>query len=438
MSFGLRVRLSIMMFLQYYVWGIWLPMIAQRIGSGEGGLDFSPRQQGLIFTVYGFGAIIGPFVLGQLADRYFATEKVLAFCHLVGAGLLLAAAYAENFWVLFVLLFVYCNLYMPSMGLTNSITFRNTTEEKFAGIRLWGTLGWIAAGLSFAAYLSSRDSSVMQPLFRYVGTPGPRDCLRVAGIVSFFYGFYCFLLPHTPPVSAKEADPTGSEFGTGASTALAQLTGEPEKRSAFLESLQLMRNSSFAILVIVAGLIGIMLAFYFACENFFLQAIGTKKDLVGGYMTIGQIAEVVIMVLVPPAVARFGYKKTMIIGASAWALRFGLSVIGQPWWLMIATIGLHGFCFGFFFVVAQMYVDRMASADIKASAQNLLIFIIYGIGTIVGSLLTGEVRSYYGEDWSKIWMGPFILTVLCILAFAAFFHEGDVAKPTERPDHALV
>lgn len=419
MSFGLRVRLSIMMFLQYFVWGIWLPMIAQRIGDGPDALNLSARLQGLIFTVYGFGAILGPFVLGQLADRYFATEKVLAFCHLVGGGLLIAAAYAESFWPLFVILFIYCNLYMPSMGLTNSITFRSVGEEKFAGIRLWGTIGWIVAGLSFAAYLSSKNLSFMQPLFQLVGKPAARDCLRVAGVVSLFYGLYCFALPHTPPIPAKETDPI-------------------DKRSAFLESLELMKNRSFAVLVTVAGLIGIMLAFYFACENFFLQAIGTPKEQVGAYMTIGQIAEVVVMALVPGAVARFGYKKTMILGASAWALRFGLSMIGQPWWLMIATIGFHGFCFGFFFVVAQMFVDRSASADIKASAQNLLIFIIYGLGTILGSLLTGEVRSYFKDDWSRIWAGPFVLTILCIIAFAVLFREESIQKPANEPDHALV
>ncbi len=155
-------------------------------------------------------------------------------------------------------------------------------------------------------------------------------------------------------------------------------------------------------------------------------------------MTIGQVAEVVVMALVPAAVARLGFKTTMILGASAWALRFGLSIIGRPWWLMIATIGLHGFCFGFFFVAAQMYVDRAASGDIKASAQNLLIFLIYGIGTIVGSLLTGEVRSYFGNDWSKVWAGPFALTVLCILAFAALFRERDeIRKPAEEVDAAL-
>ncbi|MBV8610979.1 MAG: MFS transporter [Singulisphaera sp.] len=418
MSLSPRVRLSIMMLLQYFVWGTWLPMIAQRIG-GPGSLDLTPRQQGWIFTVYGFGAILGPMMFGQLADRRFATEKILAFCHLIGAALLIGAAHATSFWPLFLSLFIYCNLYMASMGLTNSITFRNVGEASFAGIRLWGTIGWVAAGNLYALYLSSKGVPALRPLFDLVGEPSSRDCLRVAGFVSLLYGLSCFALPHTPPIPAKETDPI-------------------DKRSAVLESLELMRNRSFAVLVTVAGLLGIMLAFYFACENFFLQDIGTTRELVGSYMTIGQVAEVVVMALVPAAVARFGYKWTMILGASAWALRFGLSIIGQPWWLMIATIGLHGFCFGFFFVVAQMFVDRSAGADIKASAQNLLVFLIYGLGTILGSLLTGEVRSHFGNDWPKIWAGPFVLTVLCILIFAALFHEQEIRKPVLEADTALV
>ncbi|MBV8384102.1 MAG: MFS transporter, partial [Planctomycetaceae bacterium] len=251
MSLSPRVRLSIMMLLQYFVWGTWLPMIAQRIG-GPGSLDLTPRQQGWIFTVYGFGAILGPMMFGQLADRRFATEKILAFCHLIGAALLIGAAHATSFWPLFLSLFIYCNLYMASMGLTNSITFRNVGEASFAGIRLWGTIGWVAAGNFFALYLSSKGVPALRPLFDLVGEPSSRDCLRVAGFVSLLYGLSCFALPHTPPIPAKETDPI-------------------DKRSAVLESLELMRNRSFAVLVTVAGLLGIMLAFYFACENFFLQ-----------------------------------------------------------------------------------------------------------------------------------------------------------------------
>jgi nucleoside transporter len=448
MPFFLRLRLSIMMFFQYYVWGIWLPMLAQQIGPN--GVNLTERQQGWIFTVYGFGAILGPFIMGQMADRYFATERVLAFAHLIGGVLLIVTAYASSFWPIFILLFVYCNLYMPTMGLTNSLTFRSLGDKeqsKFPAIRLWGTIGWIAAGLSFGFYLDSEkldflkpffevtgyssqfpaflaswhsiSEPVLKPLFDVVGQPSFKDCLRIAGAVSLLYGLYCFLLPHTPPIPASETDPI-------------------DKKEAWLESLELMGNRSFAVLVTISGLIGIMLAFYFACENFFLTAIGTDPRHTGAYMTIGQIAEVVVMLFVPLAVRKLGTKWTMVLGASAWALRFLLSTIGQPWWLMIATIGLHGFCFGFFFVVAQMFVDRAASGDIKASAQNLLIFVIYGMGTILGSIISGELRSYFKDNWSMIWAGPFVLTVICILAFIALFHEEEIRKPVGQVEEVGV
>ncbi len=421
MSLGLRVRLSAMMFLQYYVWGIWLPILGLHLESKQVGLD--PTQVGWIYTVYGFGAILGPFVLGQLADRYVATELVMAVAHLVGGVLLIATAYVTGFWPIFLLLFAYCNLYMPTMGLTNSITFRNVGEgnqDLFPGIRMWGTIGWIVAGLSFTAYRRGADYAALQPLWDLVSKPSSRDCLRVAGVVSLIYGAYCFTLPHTPPTVVDRDTPKA-------------------KKSAILESLELMRIRSFAVLVVVAGLIGIMLAFYFACENIFLAAIKTPKEDVGGYMVIGQVAEFLVIGLVPWVVHRIGVKQTMLIGAGAWALRFGLSAIGQPWWLMIATIGLHGFAFAFFFVVAQMYVDRAAGPDIKATAQNFLIFVIYGIGTIIGSVLTGFTRDYFGtkvagklveDDWSRVWAGPFVLTLICIAVFALMFRDTEIRKAT--------
>ncbi len=411
MPIGLRIRLSVMMFLQYYVWGIWLPILGLHLGSKAIGLN--ETQVGWVYTVYGFGAILGPFVLGQLADRYLPTEIVMAGAHLIGGGLLIATAYVTGFWPIFLLLFAYCNLYMPTMGLTNSITFRSVGEgnqDKFPAIRMWGTIGWIAAGLSFTVYLKyAGDVPMLRPLFDAISLPSFRDCFRLSGFVSILYGLYCFTLPHTPPtkVVANSAN---------------------VKRSAILESLELMRIRSFAVLVVVAGLIGIMLAFYFACEAVFLESLQIPKEEVSGYMTIGQVGEWAVIGLVPLAVHRFGVKRTMIIGASAWAIRFGLSAYGRPNWLMITTIGLHGFAFGFFFVVAQMYVDRAAGPDIKATAQNFLIFVIYGLGTILGSVLTGYVRSYFNDDWHKVWAGPAILTVICILVFALMFQDTELKK----------
>lgn len=416
LNMGVRIRLCIMMLLQYYVWGFWLPALAQFMGETEkGGIGLAPGEQGYIFAVYGIGSIIGPFIVGALADRYFAAQKVLAFCHILGGVLLIAAAYQTSFWPLFILLLLYCNLYMPTMGLTNSVAFRAIGQERqndFPFIRSFGTFGWILAGLSFTLYLRSKNGAALQSLFTisWIGEPGFRDCLRIPGAVSILYGLFCFLLPHTPPAPAPE------KIGTD--------------KSAFVETLGLMKNFNFAVLVVTAGLFGIMLAFYFACENNFLKAIGTTDTDIVSYMTLGQWAEFFLIWLVPLSVAKLGVKNTMLLGAGAWAVRFGLSAVGQPWWLMISTIFLHGFAFGFFFVVAQMYVDRSANNDIKSSAQNLLVFVIYGLGTVVGSILAGYMQDWFKvepgsklTDWHYVWGVPFGVILLATAFFALAFRE---------------
>ena len=436
MNAGVFIRLSVMMILQYLVWGIWLPGLAQFMGGGEGGIGLSPAEAGWVFTVYGFGAIIGPFVVGQLADRYFATERVMAACHAVGGLLLIAAAYTTSFWPLFGVLFLYCNLFMPTIALTNSISFRTLGEanqEKFAYIRAFGTVGWIIAGLLYGEYLGLRgtENGLFSGIFEWFGEPSFRDCLRLPGVISLVYAAYCLTLPHTPPVPPNAI-------------------GAADRRSAITESFALMRNPSFAVLIVVSGLIGIMLAFYFGLENYFLGDLGTAENRIVQYMTIGQWAELLLMFTVPLVVAKIGIKKTMILGASAWAIRFGLSAIGQPYWLMIATIGLHGFAFGYFFVPGQMYVDRAATGDIKATAQNFLLFVVYGMGTILGSVLSGVIRQYASTlatdpetgrvtvadtSWFTIWVGPTVLTVVCILAFALLFKESrKIVTPSVDPD----
>ncbi len=440
MGLGLKIKLSVMMFLQYFVWGIWLPVLALHLG--DNGLKLSNDSIGWIFSVGGFGSILGPFIIGQLADRFFATEKVLAASHFVGGILLILTAYLTSFWPIFLVLFIYSALYMPTMGLTNSITFRSlgeSNQDAFPSIRLWGTLGWIAAGFFWTFYFGSATKiDAFKPLFDAIGNPTFRDCLRLAGVVSIVYSGYCLMLPHTPPVPVNKPAPAAEIGGHEGEATKA----EP---SAVLETLSLLKHRSFATLVFSAALIGIVLSFYFACEAPFLVDIGISETQTSAYMTIGQIAETVVMVLVPITVARLGVKQTMLLGAGMWALRFVLSMIGQPQWLMVVSIALHGFCFGFFFVVAQMYVDRAASGDIKASAQNLLIFIIYGIGQIVGSVLSGRLRETFSTkvddktitNWMMVWGGPLALTILAVLIFAVLFRDEEIKnKPAAEPDFA--
>ena len=407
--------LFVMMFFQYFIWGLWLPILGNKLQTllatpeliGKLGEEEAIKSIAwpiaVISSTYGFGSILGPFLLGQLADRYFPAQRVLAVAHIIGGILLLLTATQTTFIPIFVLMFLYCSLYMPTMGLSNSVAFKALGEsdsQYFAWIRNLGTIGWIAAGFFFTWYLNQYKPELAL------------ECLKIAGYLSIPFGFLCFFLPNTPPNVAKATDPI-------------------DKKSSIMESLGLLKNRSFAVLVFTAGLIGIMLAFYFQCEGRFLTSLGISENNIGSYMTIGQIVEMLVMLFVPVAVQKLGIKQTMIIGALFWAARFGLSILGQPVWLMIATIGFHGFCFGFFFVVAFMFVDKAASSDIKSTAQNLLIFIIYGLGTVVGNLIAGPLLAHFGSNWAGIWAGPFVLTLISIALFALLFNPKEIGDATD-------
>ena len=409
MNAATRIKLSVMMFLEYAIWSVWALMLYVHLKGlfGEG----HELSIGLIMACGGIGSILGPFIMGQLADRYFATEHVLAFCHLAGGVLLIAAAQFTTFWPIFLLMLVYCSLYFPTVGLTNSLTFRALGDEHaslFAPIRLWGTIGWLLATFLVGRYLGLGSSThpALKPFFDLVGEPGLRDVLRIPGLISLVFGLYCFALPHTPPVPA-------------AATNVA-------KKSAFIESLQLMKDRSFAVLLLVCGFFGFALYYYFQCEQGFLLHIHSSKNNVGTQMTLGQIGEMTSMALVPFFIVRLGMKRTMILGGLAYVVMFALNMLGQPWALMVGDNILHGFCFGFLFVTASIYVDRAASADIKASAQSLFVFVVYGLFNVVGNVGAGYIRDLLLPNWAAIWAIPLAVTVVFLLVFLALFHEEKV------------
>ncbi len=420
----IRIKLSLMMFLEYAIWSFWALMLVPHLTE----LNLSNISIGLIMACGGIGSILGPFVMGQLADRYFATEKVLAFCHLAGGLLLIAASYGTTFWPIFLLMLVYCTLYFPTVGLTNSLTFRALGEEhasQFAPIRLWGTIGWLAASFLLGRYLflNSTAAPMLKPLFDLVGEPTKREVLRIPGLISLIFGLYCFALPHTPPVAA------GARVDKGAGVA---------KKSAFVESLELMKDRSFAILLLVSGLYGFALYYYFQCEGQFLPAVGSDSNNVGTQMIIGQVGEMISMAMVPFMVRSFGIKRTMILGGLAYVVMFALNMLGQPWALMVGINILHGFCFGFFFVVAQMYVDKAASADIKASAQSLFVFVVYGLFNVVGNVGAGYIRDWLLPNWAAVWAVPLVVTAVCLLLFVVQFREEQIARSEQVVEPAGV
>lgn len=401
------VRLGIMMFLQYAIWGAWAPVLSAYLITD---LGFSGGQVGWIYALLPLATIISPFVGGQLADRYFASEKVIAFLSFTGGILLLVVSRTTDFTVMAALMLVYCLLYAPTLALTNSIAMINLkdSEKEFGRIRVWGTLGWIAAGWMLTGWRWLAQDAVLP------GVQG--DTLFLAGIVSIVMGLQALTLPHTPP------------------------TKEGVKPWAFLESLKMLKAKDFAIFVGITFVVATELEFYYILTAPFLESdsIGVSSANVPAVMTIAQFAEIFVMAfLLSYFLKKYGMRKTLAVGVIAWPIRYIIFAIGTPPWLVIASMTLHGFCYVFFFVAAFIYVDKVAPPDIRASAQSMIAIVALGFGRFLGSLFAGKIRDVFtttaGTDWTLVFLVPCILTILCAVAFMLFFRDegGDVAVEAE-------
>jgi nucleoside transporter len=401
-----KTRLGMMMFLQYAIWGAWAPVLSAYLIND---LGFSGGQVGWIYALLPLATIVSPFVGGQLADRYFATEKVIGFLSFTGGILLLVVARTSDFTAMAALMLVYCLVYAPTLALTNSIAMINLrdSEEEFGGIRVWGTLGWIAAGWMLTGWRWMADTSVL---------PAVRgDTLLLAGVMSIVMGLQALSLPHTPP--AKEG----------------------VKPWAFLESLKMLRTKDFAVFVGITFVVATELEFYYILTAPFLQSdrIGVSNTMVPLVMTIAQLAEIVVMAfLLSRFLKKYGMRRTLAFGVIAWPIRYVIFAIGAPAWLVIASLTLHGFCYVFFFVAAFIYVDKVAPPDIRASAQSMIAIVALGLGRFLGSLFAGKIRDVFtvmGEtNWTFVFLVPCALTVLCAVAFLLFFREESAPNPARH------
>jgi nucleoside transporter len=401
-----RLLLSAMMFLEYFIWGAWYVTLGTYLGTT---LKFSGDEIGLAYGSTAIAAMISPFFVGMVADRFFATEKLLAVLHVTGGVILYYASTLVNFGSFYAVLIGYTLCYMPTLALTNSLSFHHMKDpsREFPAVRVLGTIGWIVAGL-------------------VMGLEATATPLRIAAVASVVMGLYCLALPHTPPRHA----------GTRAS--LHDILG--------LEALHLMRDRSFAVFALGSFLICIPLQFYYAFTNLFLNEIGVAEP--ASKMTLGQMSEIFFMLVLPWFLVRVGVKRTLLVGMAAWTLRYALFAYGNTGplvWMLYGGILLHGICYDFFFVTGQIYVDEAAPLRIRAAAQGFLAFITLGVGMFIGAWASGQVVQHYtlgapGETvlhaWRSIWIVPAVAAAAVLALFALLFRPGQ--QPSMREAEAGV
>lgn len=410
----IRMRLSIMMFLQFFIWGGWFVTLGTFLARD---LEATGSQIGMAFSTQSWGAIIAPFIIGLIADRYFNAERILGVLHLGGAALMYALYLADDFSTFYPLVLAYMILYMPTLALVNSVSFRQLDDpsSEFARIRVWGTIGWIIAGLTIS-YVFSWDSS------QAIGAGLLRNTFLMCAIAALILGLYSFTLPRTPPKATS-----GGSKKEGVKVVLG------------IDALRLLKDRNYAIFFIASVLICIPLAFYYQNANPFLAEIGVANPT--GTMTLGQISEVVFMLMLPVFIHRFGIKATLLIGMLAWALRYALFAFGDSEGLMfmlIIGIALHGVCYDFFFVSGQIYTDAKAGERFKNSAQGMITLATYGVGMLIGFWVAGHITEYFATNgthaWQGIWLFPamFALIVL-VLFFLAFRDKHHIEAPARKP-----
>ena len=394
MKIGTRIQLSLMMFLNFFIWGGWFVTMGTYL---EKVLNASGKQIGNAYAAMAIATIISPFFVGLIADKFFSAQKLLGMLHLAGAALLFYLSKIGNANIFYWVVLLYSLLYAPTLALVNSVAFRqmNDPAKEFPSIRFLGTIGWITTGF------------LIDKVFK-ISTDQLSLTFIMAAVASAVLGLMSFTLPDTPP-KAK-----------GMKTSFAQALGA--------DALVLFKDKAFVIFFIASVLICIPLAFYYSLTNLFLTDAGMKS--VTSNMTLGQFSEAFFILLIPFLFRKLGVKWMIAIGMLAWTIRFiffSYGDAGPNLWMLFAGIILHGVCFDFFFVTGQIYTDSKAGQKIQSSAQGLITMGTYGIGIFIGSLLSGYVKDYYTvaeiADWKTIWLVPAGIAAVVLVLFIILFNE---------------
>ncbi|HWD87458.1 MAG TPA: nucleoside permease [Mucilaginibacter sp.] len=395
MTAGIRIKLSTMMFLEFFIWGAWFVTMGTYLTHG---LHASDIQSSGAYVTQSFGAILAPFIIGLIADRFFAAQKILGVLHLAGAALLYYCSTAANFDVFYPGILSYMIIYMPTLALVNSVSFKQMTDpsKEFPWIRVFGTGGWMIAG-------------VIIGVLHWEHTGSLALTFKMAAAASLVLGLLSFTLPNTPPPKKGQKTSIGDILG--------------------LDSIGLLKNKSYLVFFLASVAICIPLAFYYDKTNQFLNEVGMTDA--AGKQSWGQFSELFFMAAMPFFFVRLGVKKMLILGMLAWALRylfFAYGNAGNNYWMLIAGIVVHGVCYDFFFVTGQIYTDRFAGEKFKSAAQGFITLATYGLGMLMGYYLGGFTVDHWKtgpkmHNWQSIWLVPGGISVAVLILFGLLFSD---------------